>query len=564
MKYITLGILAFLIIMPAAFANNKSPYGIASAHPLATKAGISIIKQGGNAFDAAVAVTAALAVVEPYSSGLGGGGFWLLHTKHNNRSIMIDGREKAPLNSSKKMYLDKKDNFINKLAIEGALSSGIPGVPYALSHISGKYGRLPLSVTLKPAINLAINGYKIDSKYRLYAKLRLKALRNNPEASKIFLLNNNVPPENYILRQPDLAKTLLKITKSGAQGFYSGSVARQLVDGVKKGNGIWSLSDLEKYTIKERKPVSFKYKGVKITSAAPPSSGGIALAEMLGILELYKLNNLDKPTQKHIIIEAMRRAYADRATYLGDPDFNSIPVKKLISKTHAKQWKKDIDINEATPSEFISTPFSPAGNGTDTTHYSIIDNEGNMVSATLSINYPFGACFVPPGTGILLNDEMDDFSAKPGIPNAYGLIGAAENSIAPEKRPLSSMSPTFIESANKIAVVGTPGGSRIITMVLHAILDFTKGATATEIVTNRRFHHQYLPDMVMYEDNALTNSEVIKLTKMGHTLKKKMSPYGAGEGTYGNMQIVIIDKKKNTLSTASDPRGQGQAITGLK
>lgn len=560
MKLIIQFFLLYFICIPISSATNNSQSGIASAHPLATKAGIEMLKQGGNAFDAAVAVSAVLSVVEPYSSGLGGGGFWLLHTKKNNRSIMIDGREKAPVNSTTNMYLDKKGNFNNKLSISGALASGIPGVPAALTHISRKYGRLPLSITLKPAISLATNGFRVDEKYRLFARLRINALRNDTEASRIFLLDNDVPPINHRLKQPDLAKTLKNIADKGIEGFYSGNVAKQLVDGVRAGNGIWTMSDLIKYSIKERPPITFSYKNLKITSASPPSSGGIALAEMLGILEHYKIDALDSSSQKHIIIEAMRRAYADRAVYLGDPEFTIIPSKKLTSKSYIQNLTTNLNKKKATPSKQISNAAIPSGNGTDTTHYSIIDNEGNMVAATLSINYPFGACFVPPGTGVLLNDEMDDFSAKPGTPNAYGLVGGKANAIAPQKRPLSSMSPTFIESENRIAVVGTPGGSRIITMVLHAILDFSHGMDAKTIVTNKRYHHQYLPDMIMFENGALTNNEIKQLEKMGHKLNKKTSPYGDGQGSYGNMQIVIQDKKSKKITAASDPRGLGESM----
>jgi len=560
MKFTIRFILIYLIHIPISLATNSPQSGIASAHPLATQAGIQILKQGGNAFDAAVAVSAVLSVVEPYSSGLGGGGFWLLHTKKNNRSIMVDGREKAPINATKNMYLDKEGNFDNKLSITGALASGIPGVPAALSHISKKYGRLPLSITLKPAILLATNGFRVDDKYRLFAKLRINALRKDTEASRIFLINNDVPPINHMLKQPDLAKTLNNIANKGSKGFYSGAIANLLVAGVKAGNGIWSNSDLVKYAIKERSPITFSYKDLKITSASPPSSGGIALAEMLGILEHYKLDTLDSSTQKHIIIEAMRRAYADRAVYLGDPEFTPIPTERLTSKAYIKNLTKNLSKQKATPSRDLSSAVTPSGNGTDTTHYSIIDNEGNMVSATLSINYPFGACFVPPGTGVLLNDEMDDFSAKPGTPNAYGLVGGKANAIAPQKRPLSSMSPTFIESEDRIAVVGTPGGSRIITMVLHAILDFSHGMSAEAIVTNKRYHHQYLPDIIMFENNALTSNEIKTLEKMGHKLNKKTSPYGDRQGNYGNMQIVIQDKQSKKITAASDPRGLGESL----
>ena len=539
--------------------NLPSQAAIATAHPLATQAGIEILQQGGNAFDASVTVAATLAVVEPYSSGLGGGGFWLLHEQKNNRDIMVDGREKAPLLAHRDMYLDENKAVIPGRSLQGALASGIPGVPAALVHIASQYGKLPLKKSLAPAIKIARQGFVIDEKYRHFAELRLQALQADKETARIFLHENKVPPKGYVLKQTDLANTMEKIAHSGIDGFYKGETARLLVSGVKAAQGIWSLKDLLAYDIKERAPVRFKYRDYTITSAAPPSSGGIALASMLGILEAYDLQSLTSVTKKHLIVEAMRRAYADRAQFLGDPDFVNVPVKKLTSKERAEKWRSSIATDKATNSKTLSVGNQVKTKGTDTTHYSIIDKQGNRVAATLSINYPFGACFVPPGTGILLNDEMDDFSAKPGIPNAYGLVGAEANAISPGKRPLSSMSPTFVESKNDLAIIGTPGGSRIITMVLHAILDSIDGLSAREIVSKRRYHHQYLPDMIVYEQGAFTKKEIAALQQLGHQLKDNTSPYG-GQGDYGNMQTIIWRKKNNTLEAASDPRGHGLAI----
>jgi len=564
MKHLLLILLTFSFGFTPAYATEKSPYGIATASSIATRVGSNIIQKGGNAFDAAVAISAALAVVEPYSSGIGGGGFWLLHRNSDRHTVMIDGRERAPLLASRNMYLDKKGDFQKHLSIKGALAGGIPGVPAALVHIAEQYGKLPISDSLQASIDLARNGFVIDEKYRLYAKLRLESLRANAEAARIFLHNNNVPPKNHVLKQTDLANTLETLAKNGRDGFYTGKVATQLVTGIRKGNGIWKLDDLAKYTIRERQPISFTYKDLDIISAAPPSSGGIALAEILGILENYKLNNMTAASRTHVIIEAMKRAYADRAEFLGDPDFSNVPVKMLTGKKNINRWSKDITLQEATPSEFINTAPTPGGNGTDTTHFSVIDTEGNIVSATLSINYPFGACFVPPGTGVLINDEMDDFSAKPGVANAYGLVGGEANAIAPGKRPLSSMSPTIILGRGKAAALGTPGGSRIITMVLLAILEYANGASAADIVSKRRFHHQYLPDHVMYEDGAISSDTRKALQDMGHKLKRKKSPYGGGRGSYGNMQIVIQDRKHNTISAASDPRGIGKELVSVK
>ena len=554
-------IVALIISHPGMAMADKLPpqVAIASAHPLATLAGIDTLQQGGNAFDASVTVAATLAVVEPYSSGLGGGGFWLLHEHKHNRDIMVDGREKAPLLAHRDMYLDEKKAVIPGRSLQGPLASGIPGVPAALVHIASRYGKLSLKESLAPAIKIARQGFVIDEKYRRFAQLRLQALQADKETARIFLLENEVPPTGYVLKQTDLANTLDRIANSGIDGFYKGETARMLVAGVKAAQGIWSLEDLLAYDVKERAPVRFKYHDYTITSAAPPSSGGIALASMLGILEAYDLQSLAGALKKHLIVEAMRRAYADRAQFLGDPDFVKVPVKKLTSKERAEKWRRSISTDKATDSKALSTGIQGKTKGTDTTHYSIIDKQGNRVAATLSINYPFGACFVPPGTGILLNDEMDDFSAKPGVPNAYGLVGAEANAISPGKRPLSSMSPTFVESDNDLAIIGTPGGSRIITMVLHAILDSIDGLSAREVVSKRRYHHQYLPDMIVYEQGALTEKEIATLKQLGHQLKDNTSPYG-GQGDYGNMQTIIWRKNKNTLEAASDPRGHGLAI----
>jgi len=556
-------VITFLLLIEVSNADSSpDKYAIASAHPVASKAGQEILNKGGNAFDAAIAVTATLAVVEPYSSGIGGGGFWLLHRARDKSDIMIDGREKAPLKAHRDLYLDKQGNVIQGASIQGALSSGIPGVPAAIAYLANHYGELPLSTSLAPAIRVARQGYRISQSYRLYAKLRLKALRKNKAAAAVFLYNNDVPPENFILKQPDLAKTLELIAQHGHKGFYSGETAEKLVADSQRNNGIWIKKDLQQYEIAERKPITFNYLGYRITSAPPPSSGGVALAQILGILEHYNLPLFPIYQQQHLIVEAMRRAYADRAQHLGDSDFVTVPVTKLISRKHSSDRINDILLNEATPSEFLSITAQPDGNGTDTTHFSILDKEGNRVSATLSINYPFGSCHVAQGTGVLLNDEMDDFSAKPGVPNAYGLVGTAANAIAPGKRPLSSMSPTFVESDNSVLILGTPGGSRIISMVLLGILEFVNGEDANAIVSKRRFHHQYLPDFIMHEDDSIASNDVSQLQQMGHKLKLKTSPYGAGQGSYGNMQVVLWNKKDKKISAASDPRGHGLAITG--
>jgi gamma-glutamyltranspeptidase/glutathione hydrolase len=518
---------------------------------VATQAGLDILEHGGNAFDAAVAVSATLAVVEPYSSGLGGGGFWLLHDQKSNKDIMVDGREKAPLKASRNMFQDREGNVIPDLSVNGALAAGIPGEPAALVHIAEKYGRLSLKESLAPAIAAAEKGFVVTEHYRRMAGFRLKVLRKSKAAAKIFLQNNQVPELGYVIKQPALAKTLKAIASKGVKGFYAGRVAHQLVKGNRRAGGIWSLNDFKQYQVKERQPIVSHYKDYKLTSVAPPSSGGIALAEMLNILSFYDFEELSASNRVHVMVEAMRRAYHDRAEYLGDTDFVKVPVKKLTSKKYAKELQQSIDFEKATLSSSLKA-VANTSSGNHTTHFSVLDKEGNRVAATMSVNYPFGSCFVAAGTGVLLNDEMDDFSAKPGIPNVYGLVGAEANAIAPGKRMLSSMSPTFIENKDKLAIIGTPGGSRIITMVLHGILAVMEGKTAEQVVKLPRYHHQYLPDVIQYEPGAFSAEEITKLQQLGHKLKPL-------DNTYGNMQLVIWNKKENVVTAASDPRGEGEA-----
>ncbi|MGD8785695.1 MAG: gamma-glutamyltransferase [Thioalkalispiraceae bacterium] len=549
---IRLLLLFFTLLLFACQQSQPHQHAVASAHPVATQAGIDILNQGGNAFDAAVAVSATLAVVEPYSSGMGGGGFWLLHRVSTHQSVMIDGREVAPLEARRDMYLDKQGNVIPKLSIDGPLAAGIPGQPAALVHINQRYGSLPLATVFAPAIKAAQQGFPVTEHYQRMARFRLDALRASPAAAKTFLQDNQVPKLGYLIRQPELANTLQKMVKQGKDGFYKGDIAWSLVEGVRNNGGIWSLTDLERYQVIERRPLIGQFAGYSVTVVPPASSGGVALISMLNMLEQHNWLQLNEIDQKHLLIEVMRRAYRDRAVYLGDTDFVKVPVKRLTSKEYAVQLGSDIDLAAATPSAMLpGIDEQPGGN--HTTHFSIIDKLGNRVAATLSINYPFGSCFMPPGTGVLLNDEMDDFSAKPGTPNAYGLVGAEANAIQPGKRMLSSMSPTFIESEGKLAILGTPGGSRIITMVLNSILGVVQDKTAEQIVAAPRFHHQYLPDEVQYEPEAFTRGEITELGSRGHTLREL-------NYQYGNMQVVIIDKHKNKVTAASDPRGEGKSF----
>lgn len=538
------------LLFCVSFLQAGQKVAIATAHPLATDAGWEVLQKGGNAFDAAVAVSAALAVVEPYSSGIGGGGFWLLHRASDGKNIMLDGREKAPLKAHRDMYLDEHGEVIKGLSIDGPLAAGIPGEPAALAHLAKHYGQLPLSVSLKPAIELAQNGIAVDEIYRKMAGWRLAALQDSESASDIFLVDDAVPETGVVIKQPELAATLQLLAEKGRDGFYKGQLAQKLVKGVGEAGGIWSMQDLAEYKVIEREPVVFNYLDKKIVSATLPSSGGVVLAQTLGMLEAYELNNKTAFERTHLVVEAMKRAYRERAIHLGDMDFVKVPLQKLTDKTYARQLGADIHLTKASS----SADLDEQAEGMDTTHFSILDAEGNRVAATLSINYPFGSGFVVPGTGVLLNDEMDDFSSKPGTPNVYGLVGAEANAIAPGKRMLSSMTPTFVESDKGIAILGTPGGSRIISMVLLGILELEQTTNPQDWVSLPRFHHQYLPDVIQFEPGAFDDGLQQELLDAGHKLKSL-------ENSYGNMQAIYLDKKTGEVSAASDPRGIGKAIS---
>jgi gamma-glutamyltranspeptidase/glutathione hydrolase len=534
---------------------DGSKAAIASAHPLATAAGFEILDKGGNVFDAAVAVSATLAVVEPSGSGLGGGGYWLLHREQDGFETMIDGRERAPLAAHQAMFLDKTGKVIPRLSLDGALAAAIPGMPAALVHLSEKYGRLPLAESLKPAIRAAETGFAIGEKHRKLLKFRSEVMKKYPQTARIFLDNGNIPKAYSILRQPDLAHTLKQLVDSGRDGFYDGEIADKLVEGVNRAGGIWTKQDLTSYHVVEREPVKGNYKGIKITSAAPSSAGGIVLIEALNILSGYDLTKTDELTRKHLIIEAMRRAYHDRALYLGDADFIDMPVRRLLNDDYAAGLRSSLRSDKALPSDMLSGEIKPQPEGINTTHFSIIDEDGNRVAATLSINFPFGAGLVAPGTGVLLNDEMDDFASQPGAMNGYGLVGGTANAIAPGKRMLSSMAPTFLDDGQHVAAMGTPGGSRIISMVLLAALDFAKGHEPDSWVQVPRFHHQFMPDTVEYEKGALTANELLGLAAMGHQLKE-------ARYSYGDMQAVQWNKSTHQLMAASDRRGEGRAVAG--
>lgn len=534
-------------VTPAAVTSAA----IASAHPLATQAGMDVLANGGNAFDAAVAVAASLGVVEPYSAGLGGGGFWLLYNAAGDEYRFLDARETAPAAAGHDYFLNADGSVNRDKAVNGPTAAAIPGQPAAFAYIAEHFGRLPLTQTLQAAIRQARDGFAISDEYREMANYRLHMLQRYPDTAAVFLDDNQIPDTGFVLTQPGLADTLEAIARQGADGFYRGAVAEELLASVHAAGGDWTAADLHDYRVRERRPVHVRYGDLQVISAPPPSSGGIALVEMLNMLSHFQWQSLDTIRQTHLLTEIMRRAYYDRAEFLGDPDFVEVPASDLMSEARAQHWVSSIDMTRATPSLSLNGPKN-IDEGFHTTHLSVLDQDGNMVSATLSINLPFGSAFTAGSTGVLLNNEMDDFSASPGSPNAYGLTGSHANAIQPGKRPLSSMTPTIVSSSEQTAILGTPGGSRIITMVMLGMLEHLQDKAVSDWVSRPRFHHQYLPDLLQHEPDTFTDQEKIALTRMGHRLKN------TGR-RYGNMQAILWDHRTGQVTAAADPRGIGQA-----
>jgi gamma-glutamyltranspeptidase/glutathione hydrolase len=519
---------------------------IASAHGLATQAGLDAIRAGGNAFDAAVAVSAMLSVVEPISSGIGGGGFFLLHDARSGKDIFLDARETAPAAATPQAYLDANGELNRDRATNGPWSAGIPGLPAALVHLSKEYGRLPLATTLAPAIRVAREGFEVYPRLEKGYGSRREVMERYRGTRAVFLADGDAPKVGEVLRQPELAHTLELIAQRGFDGFYRGETADKLLAAVKEEGGQWRAQELAGYRVKERAPLVFDYRGWKVTTAPPPSSGGVALAQMLQVLEGWDLAKLDDAHRRHVVVEAMRRAYRDRTIYLGDPDFVKVPMARLMDRNYAAGLRASIHPDKATPSELLSGQPAPLEDE-ETTHFSIIDADGNRVSTTQTVNLLYGSGMVAPGTGVLLNNEMDDFALRPGTPNAFGVMGFAANAPEAGKRMLSSMTPSFIESDDRLAVLGAPGGSRIITQVLLGILAYDAGLDAQEVAALPRYHHQWLPDTISAEPGALPADTIAALQAMGHTVS-------AGETTWGNLQTVSWDKRANTLEGGTDPR----------
>lgn len=535
--------------LPAALMGD----GIASAHPLASAAGHLMLAAGGNAFDAAVAVAAALAVVEPYSSGVGGGGFFLLHRAHDSHAVMVDARETAPAAAHSRLYVDDTGRAIPRASLDGARAAAIPGLPAGLAHLAGTYGRLPLSRSLAPAIALARDGFAIDARFASIAQLTAARVQRDPRTAAVFMPAGRPLAEGDRLRQPALAATLERLANHGHAGFYAGPVADELVAAVRAEGGIWHAQDLADYAVVERPPMRIAFRDVTITTASLPSSGGVVIAQSLGMLDRFGSFDPRGPDGAHLVAEALRRSFDDRSRWLGDPAFDMVPLARLLSRKHLEARGADIDPRQATPSSRLGAGRATP-EGTDTTHFSVVDREGNRVAATLTINTLFGSGFIAGGTGVLLNNEMDDFALPDEQPNAYGLLGRGANLIQPGKRPLSSMTPMFVDAGRGVYVLGTPGGSRIISMLLLAILDIASACppclpSPADLVARARFHHQFRPDRIEVEPGAFPDTWTGALRARGHTVD-------AARRAWGNMQLVFVDRERGEVTVANDPRGR--------
>lgn len=533
---------------------------VVTIHHLATDAGVEILKEGGNAVDAAVAIGFALAVVYPDAGNLGGGGFMLIHLNkrhHKSKDTFIDFRERAPLAATVNMYLDARGNMVPDESTVGYKSIGVPGSVAGLVYAEKKYGRLTLKQVMAPAIRLATDGYVLTD--REAEMLHDSTLTEFAASRRIFQRDGDFYKTGDVFKQPELAATLRTIG-SDPGDFYHGQIARKLAEDVEKGKGILTSRDLADYAVKERRPVFGTYRGYTIVSAPPPSSGGIVLISALNILEGYNLKRWPdrSPEELHFILEAYRRAYMDRTDYMGDPDYVKIPVAQLISKKYAAAWRKTILPDKATPSKdlarpagFLPPPPTMADVGRresmQTTHYSVMDANGDAVSVTTTLNNSFGSGVTAEGLGFLLNDEMDDFASKQGVPNMYGLIQGPENSIAPGKRPLSSMTPTIVLKNGKVRyVLGSPGGGRIITTVANIFLSAAdEGLNIQQAVDAPRFHHQYLPDIV-YLEAGFPEPTIDALRAMGYKVKVG--------GQWSDGECIAVDPKTGELEGGHDDR----------
>lgn len=528
---------------------------VVTASELASKVGVEILKKGGNAVDASVAVGFALAVTYPTAGNIGGGGFMVIRMA-DGTTTSVDYREKAPGSAHSDIYLDENKNPVPNMSSENVTSSGVPGSVAGLIYALEKYGTMKLEEVIQPAINLAKDGFELE--YRLANSFRynLESFEKYPSTLKIFSKNGEAYQTGDIFKQSDLGNTLLKIKTNGRDGFYKGEVAELIVKQVSENGGWITLEDLAAYKPVERKPVIGSYRDYQIISMGPPSAGGIVLTQILNILENYEFKRdvWGSSNYIHNLVEAMKYAYADRSKHIGDPDFYDVPIENLISKNYAKEIFNKIS-DRATPSELIApTDFSSYNESEETTHYSVIDKFGNAVSTTTTINSGYGSKVVVEGAGFLLNNEMDDFSIQPGVPNQFGLTGGEANKIEPNKRMVSSMTPTIVlKKGSPYLIIGSPGGSTIMTVVLQVLLnmiDFNMDIQRANDLP--RIHHQWLPDRIDYEPFGLSEDVKINLINRGHKI--------GFERVLGRMDAIFIDQESGIYYGSTDKRGYGAAV----
>lgn len=526
---------------------------VVTAHPEATRVGVEILRSGGTAMDAAIAVQFALAVVYPGAGNIGGGGFMVVR-KADGATATLDFREKAPALATHDMFLDSTGQVIDKLSTRGHLAAGVPGVVAGMAQAYERYGTLPFATLVQPAVELARNGFTLtDMEAEKFNGIRAEVERYSTTSP--WIAEHTVWKKGDTVVIEDLARTLERIRDNGRDGFYTGATADSIVMEMQRGKGLISYDDLRNYEAVWRAPVVGTYKGYKVISMGPPSSGGIALLQLLQSVEPYPLSEegWNLPRTVHTMTEAERRVYADRAAHLGDPDFYTVPQEQLLRHSYNLQRMSDVSLDKATPSTDIRAGTVTVQESEETTHFSIVDKWGNAVSVTTTLNSSFGSTVVVGGAGFLLNNEMDDFSVKPGVPNMYGLVGGEANAVQPGKRMLSSMTPTIVEKDGKLfMVVGTPGGSTIITSVFQTLLNVTEhGMTMQEAVDAKKFHHQWLPDILYYEEGAFTPETIQSLQVMGHNLQQR-EPIGRVE--------AILVHPDGLLEGAADPRGDDTAM----